>query len=103
VFVKTIGMTKKRKIYTAQFKSQVALEALKEIETIGQVASRFEVHPTQINKWKAKVKENLPLTFTGSVNQELKERDELIEKLYNQVGKLTTELTWLKKKLGINT
>jgi len=96
-------MSKTRKVYTPVFKSQVALEALKEINTIGQIASRFEVHPTQIAKWKAKLKDNLSLVFTNGVNQEIREKDILIEKLYNQVGKLTTELTWLKKKLGINT
>jgi len=96
-------MSKTRKVYTPVFKSQVALEALKEIETIGQIASKFEVHPTQIAKWKAILKDNLSLVFTNGVNQEIKEKDILIEKLYNQVGKLNCELDWLKKKLGVNT
>ena len=96
-------MSKTRKVYTPAFKSQVALEALKEIDTIGQIASKFEVHPTQIAKWKTKLKDNLPLVFTNAVDQEVKEKDILIERLYTQVGKLTTELTWLKKKLGVNT
>jgi transposase-like protein len=103
VFVNTIGMSKKRKIYTPTFKSQVALEALKEIETVGQIASKWQVHPTQIHKWKSKLKDDIPLLFTDRVNRQLREKDELIEKLYNQVGKLTTELSWLKKKLGAIT
>lgn len=93
-------MSKTRKVYTPTFKSQVALEAVKEVDTIGQLASKYEVHPTQIAKWKAKLKDNLPLVFTNGVSKEIREKDLLIEKLYNQVGKLDCELTWLKKKLG---
>jgi putative transposase len=89
-------MSKKRKIYTPTFKSQVAFK------TVGQIASKFEVHPTQIHKWKTKLRENLPVVFTNDVNQDLRKKDELIEKLYNQVGKLNCELDWLKKKLGVS-
>ena len=96
-------MSRKRKIYTPIFKSQVAFEALKEQETIGQIASKYEVHPTQIHKWKVKLRDNLSVVFTDNVSKDLKQKDELVEKLYNQVGKLTTELAWLKKKLGVVT
>jgi transposase len=92
-----------RKTYTPIFKSQVALEALKENESLGQLAAKFEVHPTQIQKWKSQLKESLPDVFTNGINQELRQKDDLIEKLYNQVGKLTLELNWLKKKLGVIT
>jgi transposase-like protein len=43
----------KRKVFTEDFKAKVALAAVQEQETIAEIASRFEVHPTQVNNWKA--------------------------------------------------
>ncbi len=45
-------MTKKRKKYSQQFKFKVALEAVKELKTINEIASAYDVHPTQVKSWK---------------------------------------------------
>ena len=45
-------MVKKRKLHSAGFKAKVALAAVKEMETVGQLASRHGVHPSQIHQWK---------------------------------------------------
>ncbi len=48
-------MTKKRNVYDDQFKAKVALAAIKDVETIAELSSRYNVHITQIRKWKAPV------------------------------------------------
>ena len=45
-------MPKKRKRHSAKFKATVALEAVKGIKTLQQLAKDFQVHPTQITIWK---------------------------------------------------
>jgi len=94
-------MSNKKKQHTPSFKAQVAFEALKELETIGQISSRFEVHPTQIRRWRDLLKEQMPKVFTNTHEHELETKDKLIDQLYRQVGQLTVQLEWLKKKLGV--
>lgn len=74
---------------------------LKEEKTIGQVASDFEIHPSQATKWKRRFLDRMELIFTDGVKNELAERDKLIEQLYAQIGQLKVELDFLKKKMGV--
>jgi len=90
-----------RRIHTPEFKTQVVLAILKGDKTRLEVCSQFGIHPTQADKWKNKVLTGLPTLFTDGKNDLLKERDELIEELYKQVGQLKVELDWLKKKMGL--
>ncbi len=94
-------MEKKRpRVHTPTFKTQVVLALLKGDKTRNEVSSEFRIHPTQADLWKQKVMAGIPTLF-GLGNQDaLKERDKLIEELYKQVGKLQTQLDWLKKKMG---
>ena len=45
-------MTRKRKTHSAQFKSKVALEAVRERQTVNELAHKFSVHPSQVHAWK---------------------------------------------------
>jgi transposase-like protein len=90
-----------RRKHTGKFKSQVVLKLLKEEKTTGQIASDFGVHPTQAAKWKTKVLEGIELIFENGVKNEIREKDELIERLYTQIGQLKVEADWLKKKMGL--
>ena len=85
------------------FKSQVAIDAIKEVETISQLASKHAIHPTQINKWKKIAQEGITTLFSGKQDDELKKKDELIEQLYRKIGQREIELDWLKKKTGYNS
>ncbi len=88
----------KRK-FTANFKSKIAIEVLKQEETLSQIASKYGVHPTQARKWKDKLVAGLPTLFEKHQGSELKEKDEMIDALYKKIGQREIELDWLKKKM----
>ena len=92
-----------RKHYTASFKAQVVQELLKEDKTIAQIAAEYEVHPTQLHKWKSTALQGLPSLFEekDSLAALKASHEEQLNQLYAEIGKLTTQVTWLKKKSGI--
>jgi transposase len=89
--------------HTASFKAQVVQELLKEEKTIAQIATEYEVHPTQLRRWKAIVVEGMPGLFEekNSLATLRTEYEERLNELYGDIGRLTTQLTWLKKKSGL--
>lgn len=85
------------------FKAKVALELIKETETIAAICSKYSIHPTQARNWKDQALNNLVQGFAkapDSRHSELAQKNELIEELYKQVGQLKVELDWLKKKFS---
>jgi transposase len=90
-----------RKNYDAPFKAKVALEAIKGERTLAEIASDYKVHPNQITKWKKLVLTELPNLFSLKRAKEDQEAKELQEELYRQIGQLTVELDWLKKKSAL--
>jgi len=91
-------MAKKRQRRSAQFKFQVALEALKEQKTLSQLASEYEVHPTQITQWKKQLLEAGSTLFGQQHLREQQEQTAREAELFEQIGRLKMELEWLKKK-----
>jgi transposase-like protein len=89
-----------RRKFTSKFKTKVVLEALKERETIHQIAARYEIHPTQINTWKRHFLDSAEGVFEGNVKRAAKSAEEDQEKLYKKIGKLQMEVDFLKKSLG---
>jgi len=91
-----------RKHYTSQFKAQVVQEILKEEQTLNQLAAEHSVHPNQLKRWKATALEGLPSLFSkgDQAVQTAAEHEQQVTALYAEIGRLTTELTWLKKKLA---
>ena len=89
-------MARQRRIREAPFKARVALEAVKERETVGELAKRFQVHPTQIHEWKRRLVEQAATVFErdGAKPVEVVDPSELFE----QIGRLKVELEFLKKK-----
>lgn len=93
-----------RRVHPPALKSKVALAMIKGDQTAAEICSQFTIHPTQAQKWKQKALKTLENGFgESSLLQQLKMKDDLIERLYRQVGKLQVELDWLKKKLGLTT
>ena len=101
-------MSTKRRTHSAEFKAKVALEALKEQETLNQIASRHGVMPVQVSQWKAQLAQSLPEAFARGKKAALREGDFEAERnqLYRKIGQLEVERDWLKKKseqLGLPT
>jgi transposase len=91
-------MARKRKSHSAAFKAQVALAAVKGDKTISELASVHGVHPTMIHAWKKQLVENAEEVFESGAKTSSAEHELLQAQLYEQIGRLKTELDWLKKK-----
>ena len=89
-------MTKKH--HSPALKAKIVLEVLKGSKTTAQLASEYQVHPTQIRVWKAEALKNLEAGFADKRHNEDKQHQQLIAELYRQIGQLKVELDWLKKK-----
>ncbi len=91
-------MTKKRRQFSSQFKFRVALEAIKELKTISEIASQYNVHPTQVRKWRNQLMTEGPTVFGNNVTKQLQAQEARETELFEQIGRLKMELEWLKKK-----
>jgi len=89
-------MARRRKAREASFKARVALEAVKERETVSELAKRFQVHPTQIHEWKRRLLDQAAAVFEKESAKPVEAVDPA--ELYEQIGRLKVELEFLKKK-----
>ena len=89
-----------RKRFDEQFKAKVALEAVKEEQTLQELAKKYQVHPNQISAWKKKLLEQSAILFERKNKKDeeyaqlKKEKDEL----FRQLGEMQYQNEWLKKK-----
>jgi transposase-like protein len=90
-----------RKTFSKEFKAKVALEALKGEKTIAELASEYKVHATQITAWRKQLKESAAEIFGNGQSKALKEHQELVERLYKNVGQLQVENDWMRKNLPV--
>ena len=94
----------RRKRYTSEFKSKIVLEILKEEKSISEISSEHGIHVNQLRQWRKAALEQMPQIFETNnkkVDQMKEDYENQIENLYAEVGRLTTQLSWLKKKSGI--
>ena len=93
---------KKRKQYTADFKAKIVKEMLKEEKTVGQLAAEYEVHSNMLYRGPDQALAGLPGLFSDQAAQELAQKEaewqQEREALYAEIGRLTTQMTWLEKK-----
>lgn len=91
-------MRKTRRKFSSEFKTKVALEALKERYSLSELAERFELHPNQISQWKQEFLEKSSDIFDRKSSKP-KEKEVDLDKLYTKIGKLEVERDFLKKSL----
>jgi putative transposase len=87
-----------RKRYDAAFKAKVALAAARGDKTISELAKQFVVHGNLIRQWKQKLLANVEHLFAEGNSGEREDQSELLDDLYQQIGRMKVELEWLKKK-----
>ncbi len=94
-------MKRSRRTFSAEFKAKVAIEAIKEVKTTSELAQIYQIHPNLIGLWKKEFQRNAAKIFDSGkeeaeqVRKLEKEKEELIQ----QIGQLTVDNNWLKKKV----
>lgn len=92
----------KKKHYTAEFKAQVVREILKEEKTVSQLSAEYGIHSSQLYKWRDQAVAGLPSLFNEQAEKHQAEKEAEWQKereaLYAEIGRLTTEKTWVEKK-----
>jgi transposase len=90
-----------RRKFSAEFKTKVVLEALKERQSLEEIARKYEIHPNQIGSWKKEFLAKASQVFTTEDDKtgDKKQQQILLERLYSQIGQQKVEIDWLKKKL----
>ena len=99
-------MKRKRRNHSAEFKARVAMEALKGIRPVHEIAAEFDVHPVQVSQWKKALQDNVSSVFERkNARADEREREQKhIERLERKLGQVVVERDWLAKKakqLGI--
>jgi len=96
-------MPRTRRRFDAGFKAKVALEAVRELKTVSEIAKQFRVHPNQVTLWKKQLLSGAGQVFESSGSSASKSDEPEASELYEQIGRLKVELEWLKKKVAENT
>ena len=91
-------MGKKRRKFSDQFKAKVALEAVRGVKTLAELAAQYQVHPNQVSQWKKQLLSQAQDVFSGKNNESAKAADELTAPLYEEIGRLKMDIKWLEKK-----
>lgn len=91
-------MKRERRKFSASFKAKVAIEAIKEVLTLQELASKYGVHANQISSWKKEFLEKSSTIFEKSIDVKSEENKE--KELYSKIGELQVQVDFLKKVLG---
>jgi putative transposase len=91
-------MGQNRKNHSKEFKAKVALEAVKGVHSLSELASRYKVHPTQIAQWKRHLTEHAAQVFERNGARSVPDADGLTAPLYQEIGRLKMEVDFLQKK-----
>ena len=94
-----------KKRFTSTFKAQVVHELLKGEKTLSQISAEYGVAATQLSQWKSTALKGLPSLFENdhkAIERVKADYERRIEELYGEIGRLTTQLAWLRKKSGLD-
>lgn len=87
-----------RKSFSADVKAKVAIEAIKALKTANEIAGEYDCHPAQVSMWKKEFLEHAAELFENKRDKKKASGEAEKEQLYQQIGELQVQLTWLKKK-----
>ena len=90
-----------RKRFSPEFIAKISLAAIKGEKTIAELSSKYEVHRTQITKWRKQAIDGLVDIFKSKRRKCKQDKDKLIDELYRQIGRLKVENEWFKKKSAL--
>lgn len=91
-------MAGKRRSFGSGFKAKVAVEAVRGLKTLSQLAQDHKIHPNQVMRWKRQLWEGAEGLFEGGTSKGVKSEEPDVAELYEQIGRLKVEVEWLKKK-----
>lgn len=89
-----------RRRHSPQLKAKAALEAMKGLRPVNEIAGELDVHPGLVTQWKKIATDGLPELFSKPDKNRKQDDEALTSRLYEEVGRLKIELDWLKKKSG---
>jgi transposase len=95
-------MPRKRRLFDGAFKAKVALDAVRGLKTVSELAAFHKVHPTQITLWKKPLLEGAETVFESGSSKKAATDEPSSAELYEQIGRLKIELDWVKKKVAEN-
>jgi putative transposase len=95
-------MARQRRKFSSALKARVAIEAVKAQRSVSELAGEHQVHPSQITQWKKQLLDSAEALFSDKRVAQQKDQEELLAKLYQQIGQMKVELDWLQKKLWSN-
>jgi transposase len=93
----------KRRNFTPEEKAKMVIEVLREEKTLNEIAAGYDVHPNQLSRWKAEFLSNAGRVFskeTDEIEKVKQSFDKEKDELLRQIGQLSYEVSWLKKKSG---
>lgn len=92
-----------RKQYSATYKAEIVKELLKEEKPLSQLAAETGIHPSQLKEWRKIALTRLPELFSRNDQAmvDARNHEQQVTELYAEIGRLTTQVNWLKKKSGL--
>ena len=90
-------MKGKRRAHSDKFKAKIAIEAIKGIKTLPELATEYKIHPNQISTWKKQLQMNAEELFSRGKKSRAKTEEELTAPLYEEIGRLKMDIKWLEK------
>jgi len=87
-----------RKQHSKEFKARVALEAVKGVKSLSELASAYKLHPTQVRQWKSQLTRNAADLFERGRGNGRVDEEALTAPLYQEIGRLKMEADFLRKK-----
>ena len=88
-----------KKVFTPDQKANVAIAAIKGVQSTSQISSMYEVHPTQVGLWKKQALRGLSEVLSDKRRKVQDDHEALVSELYKTIGQRDMELSWLKKNL----